>query len=478
MNSLQQLYFQAIIKQQELQKIKQEEQVLRQNQEIIKKQQLLSILQQPDSITDQKQTWSLIDIQNRITQYFQQQVLRRETVIIRDQFEIHLPQFMNVLGNLIIHGLDQIKEEGSYIGILKSQFLNQPMNVTMSNSLFKTLALLLRSSLVEFEKNQLENKKYVNMKYFSQFLLFRDDFSDIFFNTLYQYQISTNKQVSQQLSFYQIHQLIIKNTEDVWSTFIFKFLSQQQKELTKDQFLLQFNHYIVLMNNFFMKSNLIFDIVENIVKQTAQLHNDSIFQEYLLIMGDFKAATQDFLKKASTIYFDDTNIVIDLTEFTIRTKKIHNQMNSSILYILPTLLQLESNMIDITLLNVKKESAPVKNTSNYYLKMIEKLKNKCVYNGEEICNCKKCQCIRRNRNSANESQRKKRDALEKIGPLQDAFEELKKKVKRVENDNENLRHLLTNVFQHPQVAKLASTFIEPLTKIISDTDSGLVSYEC
>ena len=72
----------------------------------------------------------------------------------------------------------------------------------------------------------------------------------------------------------------------------------------------------------------------------------------------------------------------------------------------------------------KAESTQVKNSSNYYLKMIEKLKNKCVYNGEDECNCKKCQCIRRNRNSAKESQRKKRDALEKIGPLREAYDEL------------------------------------------------------
>lgn len=49
--------------------------------------------------------------------------------------------------------------------------------------------------------------------------------------------------------------------------------------------------------------------------------------------------------------------------------------------------------------------------------MIQKLKSKCVYNGEDQCECKKCQCIRRNRNSARESQKKKREALEKIGPL-------------------------------------------------------------
>lgn len=98
----------------------------------------------------------------------------------------------------------------------------------------------------------------------------------------------------------------------------------------------------------------------------------------------------------------------------------------------------------------------VKNSSNYYLKMIEKLKSKCVYNGEEECNCKKCQCIRRNRNSAKESQKKKREALEKLGPLQDEFDKLQKKVKQLETENQYMTSLLFDVFKHPSVEKIAS----------------------
>ena len=47
-------------------------------------------------------------------------------------------------------------------------------------------------------------------------------------------------------------------------------------------------------------------------------------------------------------------------------------------------------MIDVTQINGNLDTQLNKNSSNYYLKMIEKLKNKCVYNGEENCNCKKC----------------------------------------------------------------------------------------
>lgn len=47
-------------------------------------------------------------------------------------------------------------------------------------------------------------------------------------------------------------------------------------------------------------------------------------------------------------------------------------------------------MVDMIQMEKIPENTPLKNSSNYYLKMIEKLKNKCVYNGEDECNCKKC----------------------------------------------------------------------------------------
>lgn len=37
------------------------------------------------------------------------------------------------------------------------------------------------------------------------------------------------------------------------------------------------------------------------------------------------------------------------------------------------------------------------NKSNFYAAEMSKLFNKCPFNGDERCNCKKCQCVRRNR---------------------------------------------------------------------------------
>jgi hypothetical protein len=53
------------------------------------------------------------------------------------------------------------------------------------------------------------------------------------------------------------------------------------------------------------------------------------------------------------------------------------------------------------------------------MESLDKLMNKCPFNGDEKCTCKKCQCVRRNRESAKNSQQKKREAVEQIGPLND-----------------------------------------------------------
>ncbi|CAD8120931.1 unnamed protein product [Paramecium sonneborni] len=461
------IYLQALIsqnQQESSQQVKQEENSQKQNIQYLQKEQLLQIIQQCQTqyqpIQQASKPPTLIEVQNQVTSFFQKIIFQKQTINLTNVLEVQLPYFMLIMSNLIIYGLQNCQAEKEIIEDLVSQYKSNPLKISMSCSLFQTIALLFRSEFIIYDQST---------KYLANFLLFRDDFCDIFFNTLYSYQISQGQTVSQQISFNQIHQMIKKQQENIWTTFTFKLLSQQQQKITKDSFLLQFNRYTQQMNKFFTKSNLIMDLVEQSVKQTAKLHNDQIFQEYLLIMGSFKATTQDFLKKATQVFFEETT-ELDLQQFSLNTLKIHKEMNCQILFILPMLLQLESQYLDHIIQNGFIEMK-VKNSSNYYLKMIDKLKNKCVYNGEEECNCKKCQCIRRNRNSAKESQKKKREALEKIGPLQDEFNRLQKKVKQLETENQYMTSLILDVFKHPSVEKIASQFLEPLTKIIADSES-------
>ncbi|CAK61900.1 unnamed protein product (macronuclear) [Paramecium tetraurelia] len=475
MNPLQKIYLQALINQshqESSQQVKQEEYSQKENVQYLQKQQLLQIIQQcqtqhqPTQQVSQyfKQSNSksstLIEVQNSVTSYFQKIILQKQTINLTNVLEVQLPYFMIIMSNLIIYGLENCQADKEIVADLVSSYKDNPLKISMSYSLFQTVALLFRSEVIIYDQST---------KYLSNFLLFRDDFCDIFFKALYSYKISQGQAVSQQIGFTQIHQMIKKQQDEVWTTFTFNMLSQQQQQLTKDQFLLQFNKYTQSLNTFFTKSNLIMDLVAQSVKQTAKLHNDQIFQEYLLIMGSFKATTQEFLKKATQVFYEETQ-ELDLLQFSSNTIKVHKQMNCQILFILPMLLQLESQYLEHIIKNGFSEMQ-LKNSSNYYLKMIEKLKSKCVYNGEEECNCKKCQCIRRNRNSAKESQKKKREALEKIGPLQDEFNKLQKKVKHLETENQYMTTLILEVFKHPSVEKIASQFLEPLTKIIADSES-------
>ncbi|CAD8196185.1 unnamed protein product [Paramecium octaurelia] len=467
MNPLQKIYLQALINQshqESSQQVKQEEYCQKENVQYLQKQQLLQIIQQCQTQNQPTQQVSkpstLIEVQNQVTSYFQQIILQKQTINLTNVLEVQLPYFMIIMSNLIIYGLENCQADKQIVADLVASYKDNPLKISMSYSLFQTVALLFRSEVIIYDQST---------KYLANFLLFRDDFCDIFFKALYSYKISQGQTVSQQIGFTQIHQMIKKQQDEVWTTFTFKMLSQQQQKLSKDQFLLQFNQYTQQLNNFFNKSNLIMDLVAQSVKQTAKLHNDQIFQEYLLIMGSFKATTQDFLKRATQLFFEETQ-ELDLLQFSSNTIKVHKQMNSQILFMLPMLLQLESQYLEHIIKNGFSEMQ-LKNSSNYYLKMIEKLKNKCVYNGEEECNCKKCQCIRRNRNSAKESQKKKREALEKIGPLQDEFNKLQKKVKHLETENQYMTTLILEVFKHPSVEKIASQFLEPLAKIIADSES-------
>ena len=60
--------------------------------------------------------------------------------------------------------------------------------------------------------------------------------------------------------------------------------------------------------------------------------------------------------------------------------------------------------------------------TNFYANEMTKLFNKCPFNGDERCSCKKCQCVRRNRESAKLNQEKKRNAVEQVDSMRKRLE--------------------------------------------------------
>ena len=80
---------------------------------------------------------------------------------------------------------------------------------------------------------------------------------------------------------------------------------------------------------------------------------------------------------------------------------------------------------------------------------MQKLLKKCPFNGDERCKCKKCNCVRRNRESAKLSQEKKRNAVEQLGPMQKRIEILEKRNEQLEEENHILKKIIGEIKKNP-----------------------------
>ena len=106
---------------------------------------------------------------------------------------------------------------------------------------------------------------------------------------------------------------------------------------------------------------------------------------------------------------------------------------------------------------------------------MNKLFKKCPFNGDERCNCKKCQCVRRNRESAKLSQEKKRNAVEEVEGLRKRVKELEERDKtylaklgELEEENMLLKRLLKELATDPKVQTRVQEAMEPISKAINN----------
>ena len=115
------------------------------------------------------------------------------------------------------------------------------------------------------------------------------------------------------------------------------------------------------------------------------------------------------------------------------------------------------------------------NKANFYASEMTKLFKKCPFNGDERCDCKKCQCVRRNRESAKLSQEKKRNAVEEVEGLRKKVAELEEKdaahnekIKQLEEENMLLKRLLKEMAQDPKGRMKIEEVMEPISKVINN----------
>jgi hypothetical protein len=106
--------------------------------------------------------------------------------------------------------------------------------------------------------------------------------------------------------------------------------------------------------------------------------------------------------------------------------------------------------------------------TSFYASEMQKILKKCPYNGDKKCDCKKCQCVRRNRESAKLSQEKKRNAVEQLEPMKERMMELEARNQQLEEENIILKELLNQLKCNPEFKSILMNTIEPMSKILRD----------
>ena len=63
----------------------------------------------------------------------------------------------------------------------------------------------------------------------------------------------------------------------------------------------------------------------------------------------------------------------------------------------PDLLNVEAALLSSPTFKQEVLKRDSVNQTNFYTQEMQKLLKKCPFNGDEKCDCKKCNCVRRNR---------------------------------------------------------------------------------
>lgn len=142
-------------------------------------------------------------------------------------------------------------------------------------------------------------------------------------------------------------------------------------------------------------------------------------------------------------------------------QQLQKSQPSTLLTIFPALLRCELLLLEEQQFQQSLGHREDTQQPNFYAHEMNKLLNKCPFNGDERCQCKKCQCVRRNRESAKLNQEKKRNAVEQVDQLKKLVEQLeeqdklsKRKIDELEEENMMLKELLKEIKLNPTLKSI------------------------
>ncbi|KAL4442831.1 hypothetical protein ABPG74_010720 [Tetrahymena malaccensis] len=407
------------------------------------------------------------------------------------------PNFIKLIGTITLSSLQRTMEQGDLTII--NELIENPMKIILKESVWKLVTQIINKKQFQYE-DKIQDNYY---KELSQMLIFKQEVAEMIFsffadkqnmitlgslNNFYQMlQSSSNNQVEVQgnnkAAEAQRRTLAQQKSNEIYGNLCFQQFGGQIYKISRQSFHDQFDASINQLVSYFEKQNTIVCFIKRSSRSKLNFREDELLQSYLKLMGDFKQTNlKNFLNNLCNDIFEQ-NESIEKHNFLSKVNSIHSNTNSKIVFTLLEIIRIELDLvhqeefIQFFLKNVNfnqelqtganqpngQASNNSNESSNYYLKTIDKLLNKCVFNGDEKCDCKKCQCIRRNRNSAKESQKKKREALQQIGPLLEKQELLEKKIQELESENTILKNIITQISNYTNVQEI----FQPISKIIS-----------
>lgn len=156
------------------------------------------------------------------------------------------------------------------------------------------------------------------------------------------------------------------------------------------------------LTGYMNSDNLLIQYVKSITHKKKDKDNEAL-ERYIFLVSDFRKSFSEEYMGALTQRLFGQEPTIEKKLFLERVGGLvgHRNTESSILSVLFELVRLEFYIVETDNFKeyagspINKEEEQKK--SRYYLESLDRLMNKCPFNGDERCSCKKCQCVRRNR---------------------------------------------------------------------------------
>ncbi|CAD8067266.1 unnamed protein product [Paramecium sonneborni] len=356
---------------------------------------------------------------------------------------IKMPILVKYIANIMIYLMKQCVSDSEE---LIMSYIRDPNSIVIDKKQWTLICDIVNKKLVYLGTKDILCTNDSQIGIISQSLLFSNIISEVIFKKLHITQDNT-----QQIVLRTLNDLLSDDNRS--AEFLYQFMCQTESQvLTVDQCIQSFQKMFQKMGQYFHQSNLIEQIIENQKQFNTNGNFECYAEKYLKIIKIYQNNDQKLISEQLIKGLFGESKQIDCKEFIFNSNRLENKLKS-ILFVFVELVRIENQIIQIVIEN-KISEEPQKNPLEYYAKLIEKIKNKCKSKEDEYCNCKRCQCVKRNRDSARESQKRKREALEKIGPLQKECEKIEKKVQFLEFQNTKLKSVLFEALKNPVIESI------------------------